>query len=270
MSAPGELQFRPADAGGKTFKPYGFIDRKKHPMSPHESTPPTVGAPPPLHVYYEDPNLIVLEKPAGLLSQGEETGDENLVDLLRTYFGRHYVGLVHRLDRNTSGIMVVAKRTKAAARLTAALSAGTLSRTYLAWVHGEITAPGRWEHEIFKDAATNTVRVVRGPCPGSKTASLDYAPVRHGTYRGAPLTLLELSLETGRSHQIRVQASAAGHPLLGDAKYSSPLDSTTAATSRTFGRPALHSHRLTFPHPIGGATLRFESPLPTDMADVAS
>src|SRR6185312_17156504 len=85
-------------------------------------------------ILFEDQHLIVLSKPAGLLSQGEKTGDENLVDWLRTYLGRPYVGLVHRLDRNTSGIMVVAKRTKSAQRLTDALQKGDLHRSYLGWV----------------------------------------------------------------------------------------------------------------------------------------
>jgi 23S rRNA pseudouridine1911/1915/1917 synthase len=228
----------------------------------------TPRSPTTLRFYFEDPNLLVVEKPAGLLSQGEHTGDTNLVDELRAYLGRHYVGLVHRLDRNTSGIMVVAKRTKAASRLTAALQKGTLTRTYLAWVHGTIGVPGRWVHELMKDEATNTVRVVRAPCAGSKNAALAYIPVGHGTFRGAPLTLLELHLETGRSHQIRVQASAAHHPLLGDTKYETPLEPHIAAISREFGRPALHSSRITFPHPIGGAPHTFESPLPPDMRGI--
>src|SRR6476646_8222582 len=88
-------------------------------------------------IIFEDPNLIVLSKPAGLLSQGEHKGDPNLVDWLRIYLGRPYVGLVHRLDRNTSGIMVVAKRTKAAQRLTEQLQSGKLERTYLAWLEGK-------------------------------------------------------------------------------------------------------------------------------------
>src|SRR3954468_14683249 len=104
-------------------------------------------------ILFEDTHLIVLAKPAGLLSQGEHTGGENLVDWLREYLGRPYVGLVHRLDRNTSGIMIVAKRTKSANRLTEALREGALEREYLAWVEGACE-PGRefrGEHRLLKD-----------------------------------------------------------------------------------------------------------------------
>src|SRR4051812_21602955 len=101
-------------------------------------------------ILFEDPHLLVLDKPAGLLSQGEKTGDENLVDWLRQYLGRPYVGLVHRLDRNTSGVMVIAKRTKSASRLTEALQAGKIDRSYLAWVEGRLERPVRWEHYLWK------------------------------------------------------------------------------------------------------------------------
>ena len=89
-------------------------------------------------IIFEDKNIIVLDKPAGLLSQGDISGEKNLVDWLRRLLGRHYVGLVHRLDRNTSGIMVVAKRTKAAKRLSASLQEGQLNRIYLAWIIGNL------------------------------------------------------------------------------------------------------------------------------------
>lgn len=112
-------------------------------------------SPPP--ILFEDAHLVVLCKPAGLLSQGEHTGDNNLVDHLRKYFGRHYVGLVHRLDRNTSGIMVVAKRSKSAERLTKALQTGTLRRSYLGWIEGVLFSgknketPLVWEDWLYRD-----------------------------------------------------------------------------------------------------------------------
>ena len=221
-----------------------------------------------LRVYFEDPNLIVLEKPAGLLSQGEHTGDENLVEMLRVRFGRPYVGLVHRLDRNSSGIMVVAKRTKAARRLTEALQDGRLIRQYLAWVHGSLNGAGRWMHELRKDERTNSVTAVRAPQAGSKAAVLTFQVAAHGSWHDCPLTLLELTLETGRSHQIRAQAAEMGHPLLGDSKYARGLAAAAERANRAFGRPALHSHRIEFPHPIGGSVHRYVSPLPPDMADI--
>src|ERR1700722_17281453 len=102
-------------------------------------------------ILFEDQHLIVISKPAGLLSQGEKTGDENLVDWARAYVKRNYVGLVHRLDRNTSGAMVLAKRTKSAQRLTDSLQKGELTRSYLAWVQGEVREKTRWRHFLLKD-----------------------------------------------------------------------------------------------------------------------
>lgn len=219
-----------------------------------------------LKVFFEDNHLIVLEKPAGLLSQGENSGDENLVDILRLRFNRSYVGLIHRLDRNTSGLMVVAKRSKAAARLTAALQSGDLQREYLAWVHGTIKAPANWSHQLLKNEKTNTVSVVSSARLNSKLATLSCAPVAWANWSGENFTLLKFILETGRSHQIRVQSAAEGFPLLGDLKYAKNLSENAAVVNQAFGRPALHSHRITFPHPMGAALHSYESSLPEDMA----
>lgn len=211
-------------------------------------------------ILFEDTHLIVLDKPAGLLSQGEVTGDINLVDWLRQYLGRPYVGLVHRLDRNTSGVMVVAKRTKAASRLTESLQAGRLERSYWAWLEGTLRAPARWRHFLKKDETQNITRVVRAAGGGAKEAVLSVEPIGAGRWQGTLLTLASFKLETGRSHQIRAQAAHEGHPLLGDAKYGSRAQ---------FGRPALHSHRLKFDHPMSKEWLEFEAPLPADMARVS-
>jgi 23S rRNA pseudouridine1911/1915/1917 synthase len=213
-------------------------------------------------ILFEDTHLIVLDKPAGLLSQGERTGDENLVDWLRQYLGRPYVGLVHRLDRNTSGILVVAKRTKSAQRLTDSLQGGRLERTYLAWLEGSIAGPVAWHHFLRKDEARNRTQVFAKPAPGAKEAQLSLKPVGRGQWQGSLLTLVELKLETGRSHQIRAQASFERHPLLGDVKYGSRLAG--------FGRPALHSHRIRFDHPMSKEWVELEAPLPADMAAIAS
>ena len=213
------------------------------------------------HILFEDPNLIVINKPAGLLSQGEETGDENLVDLLRTYFGRHYVGLVHRLDRNTSGLMVIAKRTKAAQRLTEQLQDGKLERIYYALLQGALHRESQtWEHWLLKNEKTNTVQTfpfskfTQNSAPRSAKQALLHVRKIEGN---SSLTLAEFKLETGRSHQIRAQAQAMGYSLLGDTKYGGSSD---------FPRPALHSARLSFDHPISKERLSFEAPLPADMA----
>lgn len=205
-------------------------------------------------ILFEDTHLVVLNKPAGLLSQSDQTGEPSLVDWLRTHFGRHYVGLIHRLDRNTSGIMVVGKRTKSSRRLTESLQKGKLRRTYLAWVLGNVEGPLELKHFLEKNEKTNEVRVVQ---TGGKLALLNACPLRKGTWQGMPLTLLEVELETGRSHQIRVQFAHIGHPLLGDPKYGKP-------ETQGFGRPALHSWKLSFPHPMSGEEQSFEAKEPQD------
>jgi len=207
-------------------------------------------------VVHEDTHCLVLIKPVGLLSQGGIRGEKNLVDWLRQHCNRHYVGLIHRLDRNTSGLMVVAKRTKAASRLSASLRQGDLKRSYLGWVEGVIRQEVHWHHRLYKDTQNNISRVdeKRG-----KIASLVAKPVQHASWQGEEVTLLHFTLETGRSHQIRVQSAHAGHPLLGDKKYG---------TSRcaNFPRLALHSHTLSFPHPMPPHNwLDFTAPLPADL-----
>ncbi len=210
-------------------------------------------------VLYEDAHLIVLDKPAGFLSQGGSAEGPNIVDWLRLRWGRPYVGLIHRLDRNTSGLMVVAARTKAANRLTAALQAGKIDRRYLAWVEGRITGPARWQHWLVKNEETNLVTAFSKPNgrPGEKEAVLSLTPKNQSRLGNQEISLIELKLETGRSHQIRAQAKHAGHILLGDRKYGSRIEQP--------GRPALHSSSLQFPHPMGERSMHFESPLPPDL-----
>lgn len=212
-------------------------------------------------ILFEDTHLIVVAKPAGLLSQGEKTGEANLVDWCRGHFGRNYVGLVHRLDRFTSGLMVVAKRSKAAERLTQALQDGELLRVYHAILEGRLEGAAEWRHFLKKDPATNTSSVVRSGVSGAKEAVLHATPLRNLTVSGEALTLAEFQLETGRSHQIRAQAGAMGHPLLGDEKYGARLE-------LGLSRPALHSARMEFPHPMTKEILRFEEALPADLAGI--
>ncbi|MSR78294.1 MAG: RluA family pseudouridine synthase [Candidatus Omnitrophica bacterium] len=219
----------------------------------------------PPKIFFEDPHLLVLSKPAGMLSQGDESGDENLVDWLRQYLGRNYVGLVHRLDRNTSGIMVVAKRTKAAGRLTEALQKGAIRRIYLAWLEGKLEKPQTWKHWLVKNSQTNEVRAVKAGHPEAKEAILSVTPVEQCIFKEEPLTLAEFVLETGRSHQIRVQSAAAGFPVVGDPKYGKP----NRNLSSLFKRPALHSCRIIFPHPMSQEIMSYEAELPQDFRQAA-
>lgn len=204
-----------------------------------------------LTVLFEDANLVVIEKPAGWLSQSDKTHEPSLVDYLRQYFGRHYVGLVHRLDRPTSGLMVVAKRSKAAQRLSESLKNGELKRKYMAWVAGNLVNDEmELVHWVSKDEATNMVTATLGERPGAKRAKTLVKVIE----KKSPITLCEFELETGRSHQIRAQMAAYGAPLLGDVKYGGPaLDP---------GVFLLHSSYLEFPHPIGKKIYRFTSAPP--------
>lgn len=218
----------------------------------------------PFKVYFEDQHLIVLSKPPGLLSQGDSSGEENLVDVLRTRFGRNYVGLIHRLDRNTSGLMVVAKRSKAADRLSEQLRDGKLVRKYTAILWGEIKStppPMRLEHWLLKNEKTNEVRVVKQAQNGAKQAILYLQPLKTFAHpkTGDLLTLAEFTLETGRGHQIRAQTNAIGHPLIGDQKYGGDKSLSL------FHRPALHSCFLSFEHPMSKESMTFEQRYSPDM-----
>lgn len=206
-------------------------------------------------ILFEDTHLVILDKPAGLLSQGDVSGDDNLVDWLREYFGRNYVGLVHRLDRNTSGLMVVAKRSKAADRLTQSLQSGKLQRAYLCCVFGALNNPVTWIDYLLKDEENNTVKCVKAQTPNAKLAELSITPLKKLSDR----TLCRVELATGRSHQIRVQCAYHKHPLLGDTKYA---PSQIASLAK---RPALHSAFLKFPHPMSKELMEFESQWPQDL-----
>ncbi|MFZ5802245.1 MAG: RluA family pseudouridine synthase [Candidatus Omnitrophota bacterium] len=207
-------------------------------------------------IVFEDVHLAVLSKPSGLLSQGGDGSGPDLVTWLRGHFGRHYVGLIHRLDRNVSGLMVVAKRSKAAARLTAALQAGTLERRYQAWIEGHLAREATWRHALLKHEESNKAEVVPPSTPFSKMAVLSVRPVRFAGSKARPLTLAEFRLETGRSHQIRVQSAHEGFPVLGDPKYG------RRRMNMKSGAPiALHSSFLRFPHPMSGAFLEFLEPI---------
>lgn len=219
-------------------------------------------------VIFEDVHLLVIHKPAGLLSQGDHSQQENLVDQLRVRLGRPYVGLVHRLDRNTSGLMVIAKRSKAAERLSQQLQQGDLIRKYRAVLWGEIPlgTPQHWNHWLLKDSKTNEARIVPKGTPQSKAASLIATPLKHLLHptTQAPLTLVEFELETGRGHQIRAQSAAMGHPLIGDSKYGN------AKSLTLFHRPALHSAFLSFLHPISREKMTFEQRYSADLIEFFS
>jgi len=173
-------------------------------------------------ILYEDNHLLVVEKPANLPTQADSSGDDDLLSILKRYIaekynkpGAVYLGLVHRLDRPVGGVMVFARTSKAAARLSEAFRSHAQHRRYLAVTEGEFDRPLEPTDYLLKDGRTGMVRVVRPDAPGAKQARLISRPLaaRDG------LTLTDVQLFTGRAHQIRVQHAHAGHPLYGDMRY---------------------------------------------------
>jgi 23S rRNA pseudouridine1911/1915/1917 synthase len=218
-------------------------------------------------VVYEDADIVVVDKPAGLVvhpGAGRDTG--TLVHGLLARYPeiasvgeRARPGIVHRLDSGTSGLMIVARTEAARTALVEMLSAREVSRQYRALVWGEIAAEeglidapiGRSERERTKMAITADGREARTRFVVLERFSL---PV--------PLTLLECHLETGRTHQIRVHLASIKHPVVGDTRYG------RARPAVACDRPFLHAERLAFSHPISGAEMVFESALPRDLVAV--
>lgn len=201
-----------------------------------------------IDILYEDEYLLVCLKPVGLLSQPDVSGSEEnmlaaLSEQLAVRDGREpYIGLVHRLDRGVGGVMVFAKRQDVAGALSAAVANRTLTKQYLAVVHGKPEERGGvWKDFLYKDAAKNKTFVVDRQRKGVKEASLAYKTL--ATLDSTPAgqcSLLHIQLHTGRTHQIRVQTSSRGMPLVGDGKYG----------ARDHGLSVgLWSYRLTFAHP---------------------
>ena len=223
----------------------------------------------PLSVLHEDRDLLVLDKPAGLVvhpAAGHARG--TLVNaLLHHVSGLSGVGgvlrpgIVHRLDKETSGCLVVAKNDTALQALQRAFQHRTVEKTYLALVHGQPPATGRLDtlHSRHpRDRKRFTGRTKTGK-PAVTTWRL------RSRLHGA--ALLEVGLETGRTHQIRVHLSEMGHPLLGDALYGGTRkgDARVKAVQARLGRQALHAWKLAFPHPRTGRVVRCEAPIPTDL-----
>ncbi|KAF1692175.1 23S rRNA pseudouridine(1911/1915/1917) synthase RluD [Pseudoxanthomonas jiangsuensis] len=223
----------------------------------------------PLDVLYEDPHLFVLDKPAGLVvhpGAGNPAGtlvnallhrDPGLAALPRA-------GIVHRLDKDTSGVMVVARTLPAHTGLVAQLAAREVHRQYLAVVVGALVSGGTADAAIDRHPRDRLRMAVR---EDGKDAVTHYR-LRE---RFRAHTALECRLETGRTHQIRVHMQHQRHPIVGDPLYGGPLKLPKGATEalaaglRGFKRQALHAEVLEFAHPVGGAPVRVEAPLPADM-----
>nr|WP_240343875.1 RNA pseudouridine synthase [Paenibacillus sp. SYP-B3998] len=205
---------------------------------------------------FEDNHILVVEKPVNMPTQEDDSRDPDLLSLLKADLkhrhskpGNVYLGLVHRLDRPVGGVMVFAKTSKAASRLSDAVRTRAFDKTYVAVVHGKPPQPSATlRHWLRKDTRTNTVSVVREGQPEAKEAVLDYWLL--GSQDG--LSLLRVKLHTGRPHQIRVQLAAIGCTLYGDQRYGSTVN-------KPGQQLALWSTELAFEHPTLKETLSFRS-----------
>ena len=175
-----------------------------------------------VQILYEDNHLIVCVKPAGVLSQGDGSDAPDMLTILKKYIkqkydkpGEVFLGLVHRLDRPVSGVMVFARTSKAASRLSEQIRSGMTDKYYRCIVEGLMEGEGKLENYILKDAKTNTVTIYDKPAADAKHAVLEYIAVKQHGGR----TLVQIKLGTGRAHQIRAQLSHSGHPIAGDRKY---------------------------------------------------
>lgn len=188
-----------------------------------------------MEILYSDKHIAVCVKPVGLDSEHE------LPETLKEALGGE-IFPIHRLDKNVGGVMVYARTKQAAAALSKAIQEGTMVKEYVAMVHGTPPESGDWTDLLFKDSSKNKVFVVKKERRGVKKARLEYVRLSEGD-----TSLVRIQLHTGRSHQIRVQFSSRGFPLVGDHKYGA-RDSSPA--------PYLYSCKLTFPHQ--GKTVCFE------------
>lgn len=200
-------------------------------------------------ILYFDNHMIITVKPAGMLVQGDRSGDESLNDIIKKFVkekfnkqGNVYVGLIHRLDRPTSGIVCFAKTSKAAARLSKQFQCKKVEKSYLAIVQGNVPESGTYEDKILK-IETNSFLSEKG-----KIALLSFQKIANiDNY-----SLIKIDLKTGRHHQIRVQFASRGFPVIGDFRYGS----ITKFPNQSIG---LHAYALTVSHPISNEKMTFYS-----------
>ena len=209
-----------------------------------------------LKVIYEDNHIILVEKPVNIPSQGDKTGDVDMLSIIKEYIkekynkpGNVYLGLIHRLDRPVGGVMVFAKTSKAAARLSEQVREKIFKKTYLVVVNGKMEAEkGMLEDYLLKNERNNMSKVVKEGTKNSKYASLDYEVLKYN--EEINLSVLKIDLHTGRHHQIRVQLSSRDHSIYGDQKYG----------GRGHGKQiALWAYSLKILHPITKEEMIFKS-----------
>ncbi len=219
-----------------------------------------------LEVLFEDNHCLAVLKPARVLTAGDRTGDVSLLEMAREYLkekyqkpGNVFVGLVHRLDRPVSGVVLFARTSKAAARLSEQFREGTVRKVYRAIVAGNVADPdGEFVDWLVKNENTNVVRSVASGSPGARKSRLRFRRLKSAN----GLTLLEITPETGRSHQIRVQLAVRGHPIYGDKKYGSQ--------HALRGAIALQAAELTFDHPTRHEPVTVTAPDPSSWRQLIS
>lgn len=226
----------------------------------------------PLDIVYEDDDIIVINKPRDfVVHPGAGTPDGTVLNALLHHYPEiaevPRAGIVHRLDKDTTGLMVVAKTVPAQTRLVRALQKRNITREYEAIAIGRMTAGGKVEQPIGRHSTKRTLMAVS---PTGKPAVTHYRVAEHFREH----TRIRLRLETGRTHQIRVHMSYLQHPLLGDTAYGGRARIPSGATQeltekiRGFDRQALHAVMLRFAHPITGEELEFHAPVPDDMVEM--
>jgi 23S rRNA pseudouridine1911/1915/1917 synthase len=248
----------------------------------------------PLHIVFEDDNLAVIDKPAGMMVHaGAGQADDarsrgTLVNALLHHFhslsstgGELRPGIVHRLDKDTSGLIIVAKNDRTHGKLAEMFSGRDIRKTYIALVHGEVARPrGTINASIARDPLRRTRMTVK-PVENARTAVSHYEVVRKINTRFGKFTVVKVRIETGRTHQIRVHMASIGHPVVGDTLYGAASQITDqvasqAAPSRAARRNSqperlklernfLHAAELEFTHPITRKTLQLQAPLPAEL-----
>jgi len=223
----------------------------------------------PLDIVYEDSDILVVNKPAGMvvhIGAGVKSGTLvnallGHIQSLSTTGGEERPGIVHRLDKMTSGLVVVAKNDAAHRRLSEEFKSREVHKTYLALVHGRVAADqGEVTRSVGRDPRRRTRMKAGGIAP--REALTNYRVLR----RLGPFTLLEAMPRTGRTHQIRVHLASIGHPVVGDTTYGAPAKLRLSnGEEPTLPRTFLHAAKLAFAHPVTGVPLQFEAPVPQEL-----
>lgn len=214
---------------------------------------------PEIPILYEDPHLLVVNKPSNLLSQKDHTGDADLLTLCKIYLQKKkpgnkkdvFLGLTHRLDRPVSGLMILAKTKQSASGLSRQIRKREIRKIYQAVVHGKLPPNGAWVHHLEKDNQSNFVSTTTPDNRRAKLAELGFIRLSYDSQTNT--SLVKINLLTGRPHQIRVQFADKGYPVYGDVKYGKP--------SRSEKNLALHAFQLIFSHPVLNKKMNFSIPV---------